>query len=92
MVSSGICYKKDIMIHYNNAFFPRLDALHVLDASDHFELRGVVVIIRTRRLQKSTFKLTPLLLLTSGTQHNLLIDAQASNRGNTVLIMHIIEQ
>ena len=66
MVSPSICYKKDIMIHCNNTIFPRLDALHVLDASAHFDAvwsgRNGVDVIRTRRLQNSTFKLTPLLL------------------------------
>ena len=69
--------------------FPRLNALHVLDTSARFDggWSGRTV-IRSRRLQNSTFKLMPVLprvLLDAGhATHDLLIDAQASNRGNTV--------
>ena len=45
--------------------FPRL---HVLDA---VLMPGGVDVIRSRRLQNSTFKLTPVLLLTPGTQHTI---------------------
>ena len=52
-----------------------------ITASAHFKAGGVNV-IRSRRLQNSLFKSKPLLLLTPGTPHNLLIDARASNWGN----------
>ena len=49
-----------------------------------------VDVIDSQPLQNQTFKLTPLLLLTPGVQHSLLIDAQASNRGNTVWWVDIL--
>ena len=52
-----------------NTVFNLLDALHV-DASADLTPGGLGV-IRSRRLQNSTFKLTPLLLLTQGTKHTI---------------------
>ena len=67
-----------------NTVFPRLDALHVLDASAHFDA-GWSGRNTFWKPSYSTLKLTPLLLLTPGTQHTICwLTPRRSNRGNTV--------
>ena len=62
--------------------FPRLDPLHVLDDSAHFD---------AGRCGRNTFQTPAEFNVASAPfdagheTHTLLIDAQASNRGNTVV-------
>ena len=54
--------------HVTHTVLPQLDALHALDAAAHFDAGWSG---RNRHLQNSTFKLTPVLLLTLGMQHTI---------------------
>ena len=64
--------------------FPRLDALLILDASVHFDARwsGRNMFLTPSKFNIQIDACAPFDV--GHATHNLLIDAQASNRGNTV--------
>ena len=80
------CWKKT---HMFGTIFPRLDALHVLDASAHFDAgwSGRNMFLTPAEFNVQINVSAP--FDAGHPTHNLLIDAQASNRGNRVLVINL---